>query len=532
MKKHISFILYTILYGGLSLTTLSTFPLVHSDEAWLAGLTHSMMAKGSVFTTESFFDLMPRTPHLIKVFYHGLQMPLISLFGYTIFSVRILSFIALLATIIILYLWLDQNNEKKILNLLILIFITSHIQIIYASHFARQEMVLITLLMLCIFLYQEDNNKVLGLGLTLGLSIGIHPNSFIIAAMVGILILKDTLIKKLSLKRLIHFILTIGFFALIFAGISLIMNPNFISEYFQYGQTLGVDAGPVSRLMNFRDFYLKVFYQITGTYYIPNINYILIIGYSLVLLHIAIIPFTLIIRRSYKKDIINYLSSWPFNLALMTVAFNIALFIIGRYNTTSIVFLVFILLLLTGQSLVSLKDYLPKKEISFLKLSLSLPSSLISLILIFFILLNIKVVYEDYQAIAGSDYNRYQDQLRTAIPENAIILGNLSSGFVFKDQVFYDIRNIAFLGDQSISDYIKDRGINTIIYYEEYDYIHRNPMWTILYGDDDYYYELNQFLQKNTTLKASFEDAFYGSRIIRYMGDYPWKIFIYEVIHE
>lgn len=515
MKKHIPFILYTILYTLLSLLTLTRFPLIHSDEAWLAGLTQTMMAKGSLFTTESFFDLMPRTPHLIKVFYHGLQIPLIHLFGYHIFSVRLLSLIALLAGMIILYKWLTQQNINPVHKLLLVILITSHIQIIYAGHFARQEMLLLLVLILCIYLYHLNPEKVTRLGLILGLAIGFHPNAFIIASLIGVLVLKDTCIKKLSIRKLVYFVLTLGFFALAFAGISLILNPGFIREYFAYGQSLGVDAAPASRLLNFKDFYLKIFYQITGTYYIPNIKWVLILGYGFALLQLVIIPLILILSPTQTERLKDHLSSWPFNLSLMVIAFNLSLFIIGRYNTTSIVFLVFILLLLTGLSILSLINYKASRLI--------IP---LFLILIF---LNTRVVYDDYQAIKSHDYTNYEKQLLNSMDQDAVILGNLSSGFIFKDHTFYDIRNLAFLKDQSISDYIKDRGINTIIYYEEYDYIHRNPMWTILYGDDDYYDDLKDFLNKKATLKGTFEDSFYGSRIIRYMGDYPWKIYIYEI---
>ncbi len=533
MKKHIPFILYTILYTLASLFTLTRFPLIHSDEAWLAGLTQTMMAKGSLFTTESFFDLMPRTPHLIKVFYHGLQIPLIHLFGYHIFSVRLLSLIALLAGMIMLYMWLTQKNINPLHQLLLVILITSHIQIIYASHFARQEMILLLVLILCIYLYHQNPEKVTRLGLVLGLAIGFHPNAFIIASLIGALVLKDTCIKKITIRKLILFVLTLGFFALAFAGISLILNPGFIKEYFAYGQSLGVDAAPASRLLNFKDFYLKIFYQITGTYYIPNIKWVLIIGYGLALLQLAVIPVILIYKRTKKEVLTDHLSSWPFNLSLMVIAFNLALFIIGRYNTTSILFLVFVLLLLTGLSILSLMDSNPSKQSSptdreFLN-HLHYPSSLIVGLFLVLIFLNLKVVYDDYQAVSSQDYAYYEKQILNSMEEDAVILGNLSSGFIFKDHDFYDIRNLAFLGDQSISDYIKDRGINTIIYYEEYDYIHRNPMWTILYGDDDYYDDLKDFLNKKATLKGTFEDSFYGSRMIRYMGDYPWKIYIYEI---
>ena len=35
---------------------LTRYPLVHSDESWLGGLTRNMMAQGSMSVTEPFFD--------------------------------------------------------------------------------------------------------------------------------------------------------------------------------------------------------------------------------------------------------------------------------------------------------------------------------------------------------------------------------------------------------------------------------------------------------------------------------------------
>jgi len=69
-----------------------------------------------------------------------------------------------------------------------------------------------------------------------------------------------------------------------------------------------------------------------------------------------------------------------------------------------------------------------------------------------------------------------------------------------------------------------------VIYYEEYDYIHRNQQWEILYGDDEIYYnELNEILLNYGSVLYEFEDMDYGTRIIRYMGEYPWKVTIYHL---
>ena len=143
MKRNIPFLMYTVLYTIINLMTLTAFPLIHSDEAWLAGLTRTFMKEGSVFVTESFFDLFPRTVHTIKVIYHLLQMPLIKIFGYEIFSVRLLSLIASILVLAVLYRLFLKAGLSHNHSFLAILMISTSVQFIYAGHFARQEMLLL-----------------------------------------------------------------------------------------------------------------------------------------------------------------------------------------------------------------------------------------------------------------------------------------------------------------------------------------------------------------------------------------------------
>ena len=152
-------------------------------------------------------------------------------------------------------------------------------------------------------------------------------------------------------------------------------------------------------------------------------------------------------------------------------------------------------------------------------------------------LLSLQSLTTEFNLSADHSYNEYLSDIQNNIDDDAIILGNLSSGFLFHNHTFYDIRNLAFINnntnfpkDTSVEEYIKNRQINTIIYYEEYDYIHRNEEWEILYGDDDLWYDdLQAFLKEKATLTHEFENMYYGCRIIRFLGDYPWKVYIYKV---
>jgi hypothetical protein len=211
---------------------------------------------------------------------------------------------------------------------------------------------------------------------------------------------------------------------------------------------------------------------------------------------------------------------------LMVIAFNIGIYIIGRYNTTSFVFLIFPFYLLLSQLIFYfMKMYKGSWLISFQK-----PIFIVFLSTLVFVgFSSLSSLSNEVRKLSGQDYDAYSNEISAYIQEDSIILGNLSSGFAFNNNQFYDIRNLNYLENTTIEEYITARQINTIIYYEEYDYIERNPMWSILYGDAFNPSELKEFLNEKATLSHTFTDMYYGSRIIRYMGDYPWKIYIYTL---
>jgi dolichyl-phosphate-mannose--protein O-mannosyl transferase len=486
---------------------LEIFPFVHSDETWLGGLSNAYMTQRSIYVTEPFFNLLPRFPHAIKSLFHGLQIIMISLFGYNILSLRLLSLFFAMATLIVLYQLLTKICSNRLYPFLITILFSLNIQFIYASHFARQEIILVFVILLAYSIYRYASftslKKALILGLILGLSILIHPNSFIVALSIGFIMLYDVINKKLSLKGLLSTVLTTAFFGLLVVLISFIGDSNFINHYLNYGSTLSVDNAFLTKLTNFDDFYIKLFNQIGGTYYLPNIKLFLVISALLIIGCLVYIIFKK--PKGYCMDYI---------LAVMGI--QIGIIIIGRYNATSIIlFFPFIYLLFAW--LIDIID---------------LPHKWSLLIITPFIITSFGYDYHEVVKYSQSDYETYIENIKTALPENPVILGNLSGLYAYDDYPFYDIRNLTYLEDNNMTfeDYIKVYKINTIVFYEEQDYIYRNEKWEILYGDDDYYYEdFKAFLENNCTLVTSFYDPIYGMRITRYMQDYPWEIKIYTV---
>lgn len=520
-KRFITYFVSTIFFFAyyiVNLLTLSVFPYVHSDEPWLAGLTRAYMTSKTIFVTEPFFDTFPRNPHAIKSLFHLIQSNFIRLFGYNIISVRIMSLIFGMLCLLSLYMLFYKISDHHGKALLMTAIPALNIQFIYASHFARQEILLLFVLIAAYYIYSQTDykmhNKALLMGVIIGLSIGLHPNAFIIAMMLAFILLVDTLSKKMHIKHLLTYVATLAFFAVAYITISLIGNSNFFSDYWAYGQTLSVDAAPISRLSNFIEYYIKLDTQNSGTYYLPNIH-----GYLMIFILMLVIATTILItdKKLKTKNLYHAPHQLMLSGILMTIGFNVAIFIIGRMNPTSIIFI-----LLPGVLLF----------IGIL-LRVSLSNKVVTIILVLAVLLSANQANSQVQEVISStkeSYFDYEQAIKNHLPSDAVVLGNLSSGFIFKDIEFYDIRNLHYLDNMSVEAYVSHNAINTIIYYEAYDYIHRNPQWQILYGDDSGYYDqLKQLIETDGILVHEFQSPTYGNRIIRYMNDYPWTVKIYYI---
>lgn len=510
LKANRPILLYLILYSFLSLLTLSSFPFAHSDEPWLAGLSLQYLEEGSPFVTEPFFDLMPRQAHMIKSLFHGLQTIFIATFGYSLFSVRLLSWVCGLVILFLFHWLLKKQGSSPLMALLFTILLSLNLQFLYASHFARQEIVLGVSLMIGLLLLHKregaPNRDVLWIGACVGISIGFHPNAFIIGTLIGAGLFYQVLMKERTLRDLFLYIGTLLFFAAIFVSLSLLGNPHFFTDYWSFGKTLAVDAAPINRLENFSHFYIKIFEQISGTYYLPDLKIVIVLS-GLLILCATVVFFA---PRRFFNGLKSNIGLW----LSVILGYHVAVFIIGRYNPTSLFFVILPVFLLASTLAESI---IPKNHFK------------IPLLILFILLSTVQtgaVLYDHRQ----DDYPEYLQEIAAHIPTDAIVLGNLNSGFAFEKGSFYDIRNLGFLEDMFLETYLKTRKIDTIIYYEAYDYIHRNPQWQILYGDDTAYYDpLNQVIKKTGTLLHQFESPRYGNRIVKYMGDYPWKVWIYHI---
>lgn len=230
-KKNIFYMLAAV-YIAVNLATLTSFPFVHSDEAWLSGLSRNILEKGDYSVTETFFDLLERNPHAIKIIFHTIQLLFIKLMGYHIFTFRFISLCFGLLTLYFTYkLSLAVLGSSRSAKLVVL-FLAVDIQFIYASHFARQEIIILFLMVSGLWykLRDPENHSLkqdVLLGVIIGLAVGIHPNSFIISLPFGLIYLYEIFIlKSRSFRSLAAYAAAVGCFAAFFVILSFSFDPS------------------------------------------------------------------------------------------------------------------------------------------------------------------------------------------------------------------------------------------------------------------------------------------------------------------
>lgn len=545
-----------IIFFFTNLFFLTEFPYVHSDEAWLSGLSRNILIKRNLSITEPFFDLYPRNPHAIKLLFHLLQAGFIKILGYNIFTFR---FISLLAGTIALYYF--YKIAKKITNSnylsgLAVILLSLDIQFIYSSHFARQEIILVLILLIALYLllYRQSYKKTIYMDLIiasiLGTAIGIHPNSFIIALPFILIYSYNLLIsKKIRSKNYIAFASTIGLIALFFVILSYRFDSNFINNYSKYGQTLGVSSPTLVKIQGLYNFYKKLFYQVSGTYYTPDTKFQFIL-FAIILIYTGLrilyswlnsllqIKYNLnrfksskkIHKSSPEKD--NHFLSDKISqikkksplkikineinilLFLCFVGINLGYIIIGRYNQTSIIFIFpicYLLILNIGSSL--------RKKYRYILMAF--------IIVVLAINTTITIINECHY-----NYDKYLEEIARVVNKDDQVLANLNLEYYFNNDKLLDYRNLNYLEENEMTflEYITANEIKYIIYPEEMDFIYNTrPVWNDLYGNlYPYYQQMQNYLNNNCELIHSFTSN-YGMRITRYINEKDWEIKIYKI---
>lgn len=518
IKTHRYLIIFLGIYLVVNFSFLTDFPFVHSDEPWLSGLARNMADSGRLDVTESFFDLKERNPHAIKTIFHVIQIFFMKLFGYNIFSMRLVSLIFSILTLTFFFKLAQEIFHSRKSAFIATLLLGLDIQFIYASHFARQEIILVFTMVLALYTFIKhiEGHKLsydLLTGIILGLSIGVHPNSFIISLPLGFMYLYHVLItRKLSYLNLLVFILPLFGCALLFVSLSLSFDPDFFAHYAKYGSEFEVFNPLGSKLAESLYFYTKIFYRISGTYYTPEIK----LQFFLFAAALLTVLYGLWQKNgtpdkgpSFQPPAETFIS-----LILAVLALNLGIILVGRYNQTSVVFqFPLFYLLLT-------------KAISFIP-----PNSrrLLLPVIIGALLAN---TWFNITPYLGKSYDTYLSRIGETIKPQENVLANLNTEYYFKNGKLYDYRNLAFLREKGLTlkQYITRNRIQYIIYPEELDVIYRErPRWNGMYGPPLYYDELKEYLSQNAELAAEFTDSLYGMRIVGYQFQKDWKVWVYRV---
>lgn len=487
---------------------LTNFPFVHSDEAWLSGLSRNMIQKRDLSVTEPFFDFYPRHPHGIKLLFHLIQILFMKVMGYNIFTFRFISLVTGTVSLYLFYEIVKKITNSHIWSSLAAILMAIDIQFIYASHFARQEIILLVILLMAFYYFlnkygfKDSIRQDIIMGVILGSAIGIHPNSFVIALPFIFIYTYYLLIdRKLKLRNYFAFGATLGLIGLFFITISLKFNPNFIVDYTRYGKSLGVFSSILTKIDRLDYFYKKLFYGVSGTYYTPPVKFQFIL--------FALTWIYMMIHMFFKKDKKNIL------LLLMFLGINTGYLIIGRYNQTGIIFIFPVCYLLIIKIISAMK-----RKYGFVIIT---------------ILITVLTFNTTFTLVTDTHYNydNYLTEIAKSVDSDDRVLANLNAEYYFENGKLHDYRNLAYLKKNNITfaEYITTNRIKYIIYPEEMDFIYNTrPVWNILYGNlFPYYQDMKGFLDNNCQVVHTFTNKTYGMRIARYIGKKEWKIKIYKV---
>lgn len=499
--------IYLLGYFFVSVFFLTDFPYIHSDEPWLAGLSRAMLVDWDFSLTEPFFDTYQRYPHGIRILFHGIQAIAISLGGYNVFSVRMVSLLFAMGTLIAFYALCFTIFGSKKTAAFTTILLSVDIQFIYASHFARQEIILVFILILSAFLLfhrLEDHSiwKDLFIGFLLGLGIGIHPNIFIISLAVGMLYLILILGNRLRWNNLTVLILITVLTASLFILVSLNMDPDFFANYLNSGEKFGVDNNLLQKFNGVWIFYDKLADGRGSTYYLPDLKFPFIL-FALSFTGTFIGP---LLDPKLKKR-------FPIlALAGSVIAINIGIMVIGRYNPTSIILIFPFLYIITVH-------FFFRSQLARIY-----PAILLGIIFLH-TAGNFKV--------NNSTYAHYIDQIGAIVEKNDKVLANLNTGFYFDNEKLLDYRNLRYMADSGLTfeEYVCSREIEYIIYMDELDFIYENrPNYNRIYGNpESYYHDMKVFLFNNCEKITVFPNSTYGTHIARQVDKENWKITIYKV---
>ena len=510
--RFVPIIIIVLLYILIHLITLSRHPFVHSDEAWLASLTRSMMKEGSIAATEEAFRLTPRYPHAIKTLYHLIQMPFL-LLSWSAYAARLPSLLAGLAALYFMVRIMKESDLARPWRAASAIFMALDPQFWYLSHLARGEMILITLLLASWSLKNSGYGPVI-VALPLAAGIFIHPNSFIIALPVCGMFAADLFRREASPRRpLVNGVVFIGVLTLAAAAaiaMSLVMDPGFFVHYRNFGQTVGISDSLVVKLLGLTSFLRKMATGRAGTYYLPESRVFLAAG---ILGWIGTVVRAWLTRR--------FQAVWP--LLLSPLMITLGLVIVGKYAPPTIGFLMPTSYLLLGYALFGPgKPGMGDRR----RGAAATASLLLVLVLIGTVLHEIRL---SYRLPSIRQYNRF---IREAVGDEGRVLGNLNAAFALDYDrlvIWRDLENLS-RREGALSSFLNRQDVRWVLLPDELSLIYSaRPVWNQLYGNPYWFEELTGILDERGTVVGREKFPGYAMRIVPYIRRGEWFLTVYSV---
>lgn len=500
-KAHRLFFCYAAVYFVLNLLFLTDFPFVHSDEAWLSGLSRNMLETGSLGVTETFFNIKPRNPHAIKTIFHLVQIAFIKLFGYSIFAFRLISLLCALPCLWFTYRIGERLGGSKNAGLFAAVILSLDVQFIYAGHFARQEMpVLLCMLAVFYLLISGKKHAYIWAGVVTGLSVGLHPNSFLVATMGAFVCAAIWVLnRRVRWKEPLAYAGITAAFAAFFVALSLSFNKSFFRDYLAYGEEFEVAAPMGSKIKETWPYFQRLYYRVSGTYYTPEIRFELIL-FLLLIVCAAVFLLFKPLRKHINEKLILPLA------AIVGIWAGMA--IVGRYNQTYVVFFFPFCYLLAAMLLASLlKKRALAKRIAAVCLCAAVAAG------------TAFMVVPVLQSQRGA-YGHYLDEIALAVPPNAKTIGNLNAEYHFENGALLDYRNLSYLKAEDITlrQYIADNEVEYLIISDELLLLYElRPVWNGIYGNINYLDQLDEIIEE-CVLVHEFTDNLYGVRLVRYQN--------------
>lgn len=533
MRRYWSGLLLTA-YLLVSLVTLTRFPFVHSDEAWLASLTRSMIAERSLAATETFFHLTPRYPHALKSIFHLLQMPFVAV-NFSAWSVRLLSLAASAALLVLFYRTIRDaglyktNSAKRASRFLPLLWtaiLAVDIQFIYIGRLARQEILIMLVYQVGLFLLSpilrsprnDAWKRTLLIGFITGGAAGIHPNAFIVGLGLTGIVLSVPLGRHGLLKALAAFGGAALTAAALFVAASFTMDSSFPLHYTSIGAAVGVaDSGP-EKILGFARFIGKIWNQTSGTYYLPPVR-------GEIVLFLLFFTSSLFVR---DRMVIALRRSILFML--------IGIGVIGKFSPPSISLVWSPLAMLGAVTVSALAHRSTTRSVETWRYRI-VPT--ITGVLLGLSLLHSLVEIASTPSMRSDRYRYYIASIQALVPDGSNVLANLNTAFAFDEGQLYTWRDFAALDEDrhtteglTVSEYLNRRNIEYILYPDEMDLIYaQRPVWNDVYGNlYPYYGELRTFLSDHCELVGTITAPVYAMRIVRYAGREPWKVRVFKVV--